>query len=413
MRQIRYLFIFPLIFGILVLGCGKKSDPGSLELRNGLYVLHLTGSPREMGLAHGRLLKEMLPEVKAYIRQIAPELFQDYLRDNGLIAKIEGYVGPDIIEELRGISEGSEGAIGYEDLLLLNSPLYVLYNFGNLFGISGCSSFAAFGEATADGRLLVGRNLDWSAMSFSQKYPVVLIYEPKGKPAFVSFGYPGIAGVLTGMNAHGVMAAIHVDLSTELTLDGVDILFGLRRVLEKASNLAEAERILIDLPRSTGGNVVLAGASDVNASVFEFSTLHYALRRPENETIWETNNYQDPVMQTYESAFVAGSPWRYQRLGDLLNLNYGQLNPDLAVTMLRDTYDLMTQTNIPIREENGRTLGNNSNMYSVVFLPQDLRFWAAMGPTPGLANAYVGFDLRKEIDPSYKPATPISNYPAE
>jgi predicted choloylglycine hydrolase len=405
-------FGFALSLGIFLLACGS-SNSSKLEIRDGLYVLHLKGSPREMGLAHGRLLKEMLPEVKTYIQQIAPYLFQNYLRQEGIIAKIEGYVGPDILEEIQGITDGSEGAIGYEDLLLLNSPLYILYNFGNLFGLVGCSSFAAFGEATADGRLLVGRNLDWSAMSFSQKYPVVLIYEPKGKTAFVSFGYPGIVGVLTGMNSYGVMAAIHVDLSTELSLDGVDILFGLRRVMEEAKNLAEAEQILINLPRSTGGNVVLASAGDVNASVFEFSTLHYALRRPENGIIWETNNYQDPVMQTYEAAAVAGSSWRYQRLGDLLNLNYGQLNPDKAVAMLRDTYDLKTQTTLPILAENGRTLGNNSNMYSVVFLPQDLRFWAAMGPTPGLTNTYVGFDLRKETDPGYKPATPISNYPAE
>ncbi|RLC53882.1 MAG: hypothetical protein DRI80_19725, partial [Chloroflexota bacterium] len=55
----------------------------------------------------------------------------------------------------------------------------------------GCTNFAAFGPASADGRLWHARNFDWSGQGVLDRYRVVYIVEPTDKIPFVTIGFSG------------------------------------------------------------------------------------------------------------------------------------------------------------------------------------------------------------------------------
>jgi len=58
----------------------------------------------------------------------------------------------------------------------------------------GCTAFAAFGSATADGKVWHGRNFDFYGLGAMDRYRVVYIVEPEGKIPFVSIGWPNWGG---------------------------------------------------------------------------------------------------------------------------------------------------------------------------------------------------------------------------
>ena len=65
--------------------------------------------------------------------------------------------------------------------------------------------------SAADGPLF-GRNLDFPTLGYLEQYTLITVYRPTGKRAFASIGFPGLIGVISGMNDSGLaMAILEVD----------------------------------------------------------------------------------------------------------------------------------------------------------------------------------------------------------
>ena len=97
--------------------CGE----GRLEERDGLRILHLKGTPYEMGYQHGVLLHD---EVRAGLQDgIYEELVQGSPISHFLLLRharhVHSYVPLEYREEMRGLADGA--GIAYLDVLVLNS----------------------------------------------------------------------------------------------------------------------------------------------------------------------------------------------------------------------------------------------------------------------------------------------------
>jgi hypothetical protein len=202
---------------------------GELDQIDGQRVLRLWGTPREMGFAHGALLRrEILALVEGYALGVVPGATLDAagpLYDG--VAKI----APELREEAEGIVAGMQAnggarieALGRDlsarDLLVLNAMT-------DLLSI-GCSSVSAWGPATADDDRLSGapaivRNLDWSDDDDLLRQQLVIAYAPSDpeRQEVVSIAFAGYIGCLSCMNEGGVTALFNMgygdgaaDLST-------------------------------------------------------------------------------------------------------------------------------------------------------------------------------------------------------
>jgi hypothetical protein len=196
---------------------------GYLEEGEEQNVLHLWGTHYEMGYANGYLnapgIMEMLedyaidyfltPYFYMYIRAIAqvylkcPEQLEDEF--DGMIDGLTDS-GCDIyIESL----ERNPDAL---DLMILNAAPE------SNVPIS-CSSHSGWGDATIDspglhGGLVLCRDLDWSPDPYGILYRNALIttFAPShpDEQKWVSIGYSGIIGCLSGYNEHGIGAFLNM-----------------------------------------------------------------------------------------------------------------------------------------------------------------------------------------------------------
>lgn len=262
----------------------------------------------------------------------------------------------------------------------------------------GCTNFAAFGPASADGELWHARNFDWPGQGVLDRYRVVYIVEPPGKIPFVAIGFSGEYWnhrmVHTAMNAQGLSLGYMLSAAPGESMAGVPILWALfRRVMENASTIEEALAILEAGPRGGAANLLLADGKTPDAVVVEMTSNALAVRRAEDGVIYSTNHFVSPEM-FYPENKDPDTYARFERLGELDRLHHGAFDLERTVALLRDRYDVHAGRETP----GGDVIGSPINMLSVVFHPGDLTFWMAKGPAPTAYRQFVGFSLRDELD---------------
>src|SRR5205823_2566925 len=79
--------------------------------------------------------------------------------------------------------------------------------FLDLMPITACSTVALPQSASPDHVARLGRNLDFMTLGVADKHTVVLVIHPQDRFAFASVAWPGVIGVLSGMNQHGLCVA--------------------------------------------------------------------------------------------------------------------------------------------------------------------------------------------------------------
>lgn len=205
-----------------------KTIKGRIDTVKGKTVLTLWGSHFEMGYAHGYLLAdEILNIIENYMlgNLYDPE---HYWRT---VILIKRYVRvPRIFRrEIAGMFQGIVDARGEQGVFstTLNrdfKPVDLLaWNMvPDIFRLSFTdasffqqprfsSSIAGWGDGTADGNVIIARDLDFGAPGdLLDQSSIIIAYQPRLllQHAWISIGWPGFMGCLTGMNDEGVGAAL-------------------------------------------------------------------------------------------------------------------------------------------------------------------------------------------------------------
>jgi hypothetical protein len=127
-----------------------------------------------------------------------------------------------------------------------------------------CSAYVAFGPATPDGSMRVGRNFDYWGLDSVDRCALVTYVTPApgdGIP-FVAVGWTGILGGWTLVNERGLVVANHLGGGFETNPVGIPTLVMTRIVAQKAATVDEAIEILRRGPRMRGQIVWLAQPAD-------------------------------------------------------------------------------------------------------------------------------------------------------
>lgn len=268
---------------------------------------------------------------------------------------------------------------------------------------SGCTNLAAFGPASADGKLWHARNFDFSGYGVLDRYRVVYVVEPTGKTPFVAIAWSGDypSWVHTAMNMQGLsLGYMHSEAPGESIMDAPNLWTLFRRIMENASTIEEALDILESGPRKGVANLLLADGKVPSAVVVELTSDALAIRQAEDGIVYATNHFVSQEM-FYPENKDANSYARFDRLGELGTRHYGAFDLKRTVAVLRDHYD------VHAGRENlgGDIIATPPNMLSVVFCPRDLTFWVAKGLAPAIYSEFVGFSLQDELDGTQEQCT--------
>jgi hypothetical protein len=220
-RRVLKPFLLLLFSCFLIFGNGfieeslaQTTINGSFEQIGNQKVLHLWGSYYDMGYAHGYLMADKIRDlVDTFMIPVVAGGVSNY--NNGLtLIPIYHTFYPDYLDEISGMVDGMNASgknlyvsslgrnIDDRDIKACN--LFIEFYFG-------CSSFGAWGNATANGATLIARNYDffYDTQGNVINDQMLISYEPTGGTKFVSIGWPGWFGVTSGINEDGVVVMLN------------------------------------------------------------------------------------------------------------------------------------------------------------------------------------------------------------
>jgi isopenicillin-N N-acyltransferase like protein len=343
-----------------------RHGEGWLETIDGYQILHLKGTPREMGIQHGKLLGESVRQNMQYLLQEKGDKAIEVLgpvkvKPRNLISSIVKIQRPHVPakywEEMEGVAEGA--GLPIEDVQAANFIPELFH----------CSGFAVMDSATADGTLYHGRVLDYGVDLKLQEHPVLIVAEPENGIPFVNVTYAGFIGSVTGMNAQ------HVSIG-EMGgggighWEGVPMAFLVREVLETAGDLDAAVAIFRDNPRTCEYYFVVADGKTNRAVGMEAAWNRFALVQP--------NSTHPRLPRPVEDAVLLSAGDRYDLLVDRVKEQHGKLTAESALRLM------------------DRPVAMKSNLHNALFEPRSTRFWvanAAPDGSPAAEQKYHEFKL--------------------
>lgn len=382
---------------------GREGD-GWLERReDGALVLHLAGTPYEMGLQHGRLLMDTVRKNLQRIFDNKDELgkseeYQAYLMMQGFMHEmLRPHIPERFKEELRGLADGA--GLTYEQV-----------EAGNLFPEAfHCSGIALRGSATKDGSLYHVRILDYMTKLGLQDAALVIVQRPDGLRPWLNVGFAGFIGTVTGMNdaqvAIGEMGGGGLG-----HWDGMPMAFLMRDALERAGTLEEATKIFRETPRTCEYYYVISDGKTKDATgLWTTHEVFEAIKPGESYALFEGMRPKGGAAAG--KAFgrgvkVESTEFRLLLRGEGGVQGFIALQPaDVLVMSGWDRYQHFMERVKPhlgkvdetvLMEVVKRPVSMKSNLHVAIFHPETLEVWvavAAVDGSPACDQPYFRYSL--------------------
>lgn len=386
-----------------------REGKGWLEKRDdGRLVLHLAGTPREMGFQHGRLLKEQVAGTIKRVLDPAGDLqkspeFAAYMMMRPLMHDmLRKHIPARFVEEMQGLAEGA--GLPYDQI-----------EAGNLFPEAfHCSGIALRGEATKGGALYQVRILDYMTMLGLQEAALVIVQEPEGGlQRWINVSFAGFIGSVTGMNAAqiaiGEMGGQGVG-----HWDGVPMSFLIRDALERSSTLDEALAVFKQSKRTCEYYYVISDGKTREArGIWTTPEVCEGIAPGESYAMFE--NMRPRGGAGGGKAFARGvkvdktSEWCLTFKAEGRVQGFLALQPkDVLVLSGTDRYRHFLERLMPrygqvdeqaLMELVKRPVSMKSNLHVAIFRPETLEVWVAVAApdgSPACDQPYYRYSLRDD-----------------
>lgn len=400
----------------------------SLSWLGGIPVLRVTGDAHAAGAAHGRLLA---PWLGAVIHAADPSI-QHTVSDDGMLggpthamrlAWRWRFIDDGLTEQDRrwvaGMTRGAEASgvtAPFEDLVRDQAVLDVgapspRSDEAEQKSLAQSLTVIAH-QAQAPARVWIGRTFALPGLDDGGEaaIPVVTIAHPEGKIAWAGVGWPGSAGVVTGINAQGIAVIVDPARTGDVrpTRSARPVALLARTVLEQAQTLDEAIKLIEGTP--TLGAAVIAlvdGASGTWVVVERTPTKAVVERAPKVPVLGDvlTTNALASDPENDRARRMLLTQGRVDRAAKLVRAPLADIAAMAAV--LRDQRGLDESP----RPAGHRGVIDDARAAHVVILdPTSLELWVADPRANGRMRA---FDLRHELRGEGDRAAPPADIAAD
>lgn len=383
----------------------------------GVRVVHLMGTPEEIGAQHTALLYDRMAEDERVLWDGFAELVpfspaRTLMFDVGRIQNrhlLENF--PDARKRELTAEANAFSPDPYADKLPTFQrmvTLHALYDIALGFEHSpllACTAFGITPAQSANGHAYFARAFDFEAAEVFDKDKAVFIVEEEGLLKFASVAWPGFVGVVTGMNEKGVAIAVHGGRARETSTKGMPIAFSLRNVLQKATSTDEAVALLKNEDVMVS-HIVFVGDATGNFQVVERAPGVPAFVRP-NQTI--TNHFEGPLASDPKNEDVRKSTTTLERRARIDQLiakaEPASVRVEDVLAMLRD-HDCATGS-CPIGDR--RAIDAFIATHGVIADLERREIWVSEGPH--LSGKFVRIDLWNNHQ--YGPVGDLEELPAD
>lgn len=357
-----------------LLSKSAKSGPARMDVFGRVPVVHVYGTPRQMGEQYGTLLREPLRALRrclhAFVDNRAMGKLLDYARRN------EQYLPDSIREELKAVAEAT--GMPYVELVAMNVVPKL-----------ACSALAVWRDDDAnDPGLVMGRNAEYFSLGFKDRGMLVVVYHPDKGQAVATVNFLGMIGAFTGINDRGVAFGnmlVFNAAGPPASKGGLTIQLALRVAAQRAQTAAQMAELLRQGQHVIPMNVMVADRGE--ALVLALAPGRTDVRRGDRGVLAATNYFRRSPMRTanvrcnrYDSLIAAG----VERRG---RMDAGQMIAALHAARIDEL-----------------------NLQAVVFEPGPMRMHVSINRIPASAGPYLTFDLRKLFETTGIAGTPPVGY---
>jgi len=368
----------------------------------GLWELYLEGDPFEMGVLNGLLTSELVAyQEDAFVEQIKVMIpSESYLKFLKYFTAwfnkdLDSYIKQEYQLEIYGVSAfASEnyGFIGdkYDRILNYHAAHDIGHALQNL-NLVKCTAFGVWDEKSSDSSVLIGRNFDFYVGDKFARHKIVAFINPDEGYKFASITWGGMIGVVSGMNEKGLTVTLN-SAKSDIPLGArTPVSIIAREILQYASNIDEAMSIASSRRSFVSESFLIGSAVDHKVVVIEKSSDTTVLYDPDTNQIVLTNHFQSDYFKgrplTIENMENETSVYRHERVQELIEAKESFETLDAAV-LLRDRKG---RGGKDIGEGNEKAINQLIAHHSIIFKPEERRFWISTAPYQ--MGAYICYDL--------------------
>lgn len=393
----------------------EKIDSGDFKLLGNnllrknsydIWELYIEGNPLERGLATGNLTEGLMYEQEkifvSKIEELVPSKFQQNLVRGFLKffnRKLDKHVTEEYKAEIYGISEFTSEEFNFVAPVFWRTLYFhAAHDIGHALqdlAMVGCTSFAAWGENSADGKLILGRNFDFYINDeFSENKIIAFINPDEGhKHAIVT--WPGFVGAVSGMNERGITVTINAGKSSIPLVAKTPISLVAREILQYAGNFEEAIEIAKKREVFVAESIMVGSAEERSAILIEVSPRKFDVYRVESsaDLLVCSNHFQSEIYQSdkknQQAIAESHSQYRFEKMNELIAKN-PPVSPEIAADFLRNKSGL---NDLEIGYGNEKAINQLLSHHAVIFKPEDRLMWVSANPYQ--LGAFVAYDLNE------------------
>lgn len=378
----------------------------------GLLEVHLAGPPAALGEAHSLLLHDEMVDTESVVWRLLDEKVPNpaarwLLLDVGQLA-YRGLAGA--MSEARATELAASAAAFRPDPFDQRFDTFQRFVYlASLYDISlgyehsplvGCTTFT-FSGAAAAGSPILARAFDFDVDDVFDRQKAVFLVSEDGKIPFASVAWPGLVGVVSGMNRDGLAVVVHGARAGPTRTTGEIVVHELRRLLSEARNTDEAVSALGKTDPLVSHLVILNDASG-HAAAVERVPGAPPFVRPLPERAAVTNHLEGPFSSDPKNARVrevSSTLPRRARGDELLGELAHPATAEDAVRLLRDRKG-PGGTPLPLGDR--RAIDALISTHAVVMETATRRLWVSEAPHS--LGRFVAFDLTALLDPGFQPS---------
>lgn len=370
-----------------------------------LWELYIKGNPLQLGYNNGALTQNLMQKQEEIFFSKVEGFVPSKFKQNLLRGFLKWYnrkmylnVREDYQAELYALSQYSSDKYNFIAPKFLRSMyLHGAHDIGHAMQdlmMVGCTSLAVWNENTEDGDLLIGRNFDFYVGDDFAKNKLIEFVEPEDGIPYMSVAWPGMIGVVSGMNKEGITVTINAGKSKIPLTAKTPISLVTREILQYATTIDEAIAIAKKRKVFVSESILVGSANDKNAVIIEVSPDNFGVFKVENTSrVFCTNHFQSDVYKNdkrnQKHILESHSEYRYEKLQELLE-EKKKLNPEKMASILRDKSGLKGEK---IGYGNEKAINQLLAHHAVIFSPQKKLVWVSANPYQ--LGEFVCYDLNE------------------
>ena len=383
-----------------------------LKNKQNLWELYSQGNPYQLGLTSGALLEKLYKKQDSIFYQKISSFVPSQRKQKILFhflkwfnRDIEKNIIPEYQAELYGISHYSDTVFNrYIPAYQRSMYLHAAHDIGHALQdlmLVGCSSLVVWGDKTPDGKLLIGRNLDFYVGDDFAQNKLISFVKPSSGIPFMSVSWAGMIGIVSGMNYEGLTVTINASKSDIPFKAKTPISLLCREILQYASTLEEAVEIAKKRSVFVSENILVASAKDKKAIIIEISPRKIdVFESPNYDNLICTNHFQSDGYlsdkKNIKQIKETHSFYRYQKIQELLQKS-NKISPEYMAEILRNTEGLNKKS---LGYGNEKAINQLLAHHGIIFKPEEKLVWVSSSPYQ--LGEFVCYDLEKIFNSDFQ-----------